>query len=324
MTTSFELRTQSRSGLRKRAGWFARLLIAIMALAWLVSLIDPQQIINAWQRISPGYFVLASALWFANLGLQVYKWHLIINSASRQVSLRDSARSLFGSYTLGIITPGRWGEIGRALFLPGCDWKTVSWLAFFDRATNALAIIFLGAIGFLLYPALLERAAGSASYTIATLVGLLLLLPVLVVLIPALRRRVAGWLQARYPQSAWPQLLHMTPRSGLLLRTSALAFAFAFVFAVQQVLLVRGFSVGLAMVPGVFAVFAIHTIKTLLPVSFGDLGIREGTTALLLASQEVPAAVSVSAALLLFFINVAIPALIGIPFVLTAKKTEAE
>ncbi len=315
---------EERRELRARLGWFLRLAIAIAALAWLVSLIDPQQIAQAWQHISPGYFALACLLWFANLGLQAYKWHLILNSTTRQASLCDSTRSLFGSYTLGILTPGRWGEIGRALFLPGCDWKEVSWLAFFDRATNALVIILLGAIGFLLYPALLERAAGRASYTIATVVGLLLLLPVLIVLIPTLRNRLSAWLQKRYPHSAWPRLLNLTPQRGLLLRTGALAVAFAFVFAVQQVLLVRAFSVELAMMPGVFAVFAIHTIKTLLPISFGDLGIREGTTVLLLGSLDVPAAVSISAALLLFFINVAIPALIGVPFLLTAKKRESK
>ena len=60
--------------------------------------------------------------------------------------------------------------------------------------------------------------------------------------------------------------------------------------------------------------------KTIIPpVSFGELGIREGASVYFLKQVGVSAAAGFNAAIFLFIINVLLPALTGLIFLLKRK-----
>ena len=62
----------------------------------------------------------------------------------------------------------------------------------------------------------------------------------------------------------------------------------------------------------VAAIPAVFALKALLPVSFMDLGVREGAAALILGGLGVSVATAVHAALALFAINVLLPGAVGL------------
>ncbi len=55
-------------------------------------------------------------------------------------------------------------------------------------------------------------------------------------------------------------------------------------------------------------------VKALLPISFGDLGVREATSIYFLSKYGIADVVAFNSSLLLFTINMIIPALVGLLF----------
>lgn len=60
--------------------------------------------------------------------------------------------------------------------------------------------------------------------------------------------------------------------------------------------------------------------SALLPISVSGLGVRENTAVFFLALFHIPAAAAAGIALLIFFINIILPALIGAGFIFQRRK----
>jgi uncharacterized membrane protein YbhN (UPF0104 family) len=84
-------------------------------------------------------------------------------------------------------------------------------------------------------------------------------------------------------------------------------------FLIQYALLVAAFSNHYDFIHYLWAANLIMFTKTIIPpISFGELGIREGASVYFLTQIGESASVGFNASILLFIINLLIPALIGI------------
>ncbi len=83
------------------------------------------------------------------------------------------------------------------------------------------------------------------------------------------------------------------------------------VYQLQFYFLVNAFH-PVGFVNGWAAVASILLAKSFVPISFGDLGVRESASVLLLGRLSVPQAAAFDASLLLFLINIMIPAIAGL------------
>jgi hypothetical protein len=92
------------------------------------------------------------------------------------------------------------------------------------------------------------------------------------------------------------------------------------VFSLQFVLLVFAFEPGAAWLPVMMGVALVFFAKSAIPsFTLGDLGIREGAAVFFLGALGVAAAAALEASLVLFGINLLIPALVGLPLVLRLR-----
>ena len=64
--------------------------------------------------------------------MRAYKWHLLLG-ATGKVRLRQSLRTLFAGFALGLITPGRLGELARGMFVREAERTHVTFLTVLDR-----------------------------------------------------------------------------------------------------------------------------------------------------------------------------------------------
>jgi len=69
------------------------------------------------------------------------------------------------------------------------------------------------------------------------------------------------------------------------------------------------------------AAASMFLAKTILPISFSDLGIREGAAVYFFGKIDVSAAAALNASLLLFLFNIAVPAIAGLPILLKTKRS---
>jgi uncharacterized membrane protein YbhN (UPF0104 family) len=81
----------------------------------------------------------------------------------------------------------------------------------------------------------------------------------------------------------------------------------------QMFCLINAFT-GITIVHAFVGTSAMMFIKSLLPISLGDLGIREAGSIYFFSTYNVSQAAALNASLLLFVINVFIPSLFGIYF----------
>ncbi len=263
-----------------------------------------------WHKITPEALILCGLLWFVNIGVQLYRWHFLLQQINPATELRTSLISLFGSFTLGLFTPGRVGELGRAFFIKSVSWKKISFLAIVERFFTMLALAICAVLGYSLRP---QRAAVIISGN-----TILIAAAVIIFFISVF------YFFLRYSEGCRKKLiiLHarsrflLNPRSLLLLFFSSLAFVAIFI-AQTAILLFSLAKISFGTANAVAAI--IHFSKSMLPFTFGDLGVREGIAATLMQNVAASPEAGILAALIIFTINVLLPAILGIPCIFSIK-----
>jgi len=289
--------------------WGLKLAVTVAIVVWLSYYLQSQLIFELLGRVNPVAVIAALALLPVNLGLQWCKWHYLLQRTRPDCSWQSSLSSLLAGFPIGLITPGRWGELGRAFFLSGCNKAEVVFLAAVDKIynllvnalTGSLALNYLVVMGFLpeswRWPLRLLLIAAIA----LNLAGLW----------PALIRRLA--LRAR---RFWPKRIPAFQAGAefslkYLASVWSLSFLFVLTYCFQLVLLIRGFA-KFAVVDGLAGSAATFFVKSALPIALGDLGVREGAAAYFFNRLGVMPQAAFNAGLLLFTINLFIPSLVGL------------
>lgn len=295
--------------------YWVKMLIGV-GLVWVLyqQMERRDAIVDAFRTTDWTNIVLCVVMLAPNMGLAFLKWRYLVTHRMSGVRNRDVAGSLFFGMTLGLVTPGRIGELGRGLFLEGRDPMLLTGLTILDKLANQIVIITLG------WCSLAALGLGSANPVINGLWPLFLAGGVviaagwIVMLHPALLRRMLVPLTARLkPESKWRSLPaaldHFRRRDSLIVL--ALTITWFMVITLQYHILVQAFT-EVNLLQSFQAVTATLFVKTLLPFTFGDLGIREGLAMAFYAAQGISEAAVFNASLLVFVINFLTPALAGL------------
>ena len=89
------------------------------------------------------------------------------------------------------------------------------------------------------------------------------------------------------------------------------------VLILQMFCLINGFS-KISLVHAFIGTSAMMFVKSLLPISIGDLGIREAGSIYFFSTYGISQAAALNASLLLFLINIFIPSILGTYFIKTS------
>ena len=274
-------------------------LVLLILLFWLVA--SPEELSHNLPAADPLLLILAIAGSLAGVAVQWRKWHELLLSIRPSTRAAESLRSLLVGFSLGMVSPGRVGELGRGALFKGRRGEAVA-LAGIDRALSAGVTIAAAVIGLAFIDLTSALACG---------VGL----------------AAAGWLLLRYGGALPPRLqkwglakpwnaasakLSTALRSisrALLLRVLLWSFLFNLIFFAQFYLLALSWTElpprGIAAIPVVFG------LKTLVPVGFFDLGPREAASAFVFSGIGLDPVPAFNAALLLWLLNLALPAVAG-------------
>lgn len=276
---------------------------------------------RAFQGEGKGLVWLAVALVPVNWGLEARKWQLLARKVER-VSFGPAYRAVVIGLCLGFVTPNRVGDYaGRILAL-----RT-------SRRAEAVGAVFLGRISQML----ITLAAGSLSLFFManhmqegylpvgwTGAGLLTAFAALLLFLGILYSRVllrlfhpTGFLR---PLSRYLDIIatYSRPELGQVLGISALRYA---VFSLQFGLLLLGFGLELPLAAGVAGIAGTYLLKSVLPSfnALGDIGLREVSALYFFSFIGQPHLPVLSASLSLWLLNIALPTVLGLFFVLRLK-----
>lgn len=282
-----------------------RSVLACALILYVLVRVHPAELMRAVRGGQP--FPLLSLVGLAAISflLQMLKWRMVLRFAWPDASTMEALSSLAAGLSLGIATPARVGELGRAWFLPGRDVAVATGLVLLDRTYalgTVLALGYLGALSLNLEPA----ARGWWPVVGLALVGALLA--------PRALRKLGRWLARRFLQ-----LRGLEEAAGLLgfwqaLRLVGANLACTLFLAFEFTVAVRSFS-AVHWIPGLWAGLATLAAKAAIPLSIGDIGVRETAAVLLYHKAGAAPAGALSGALCLYVLNVALPALLGLRWV---------
>ncbi len=251
-----------------------------------------------------------------NIYIQFFKWRYLVRLLKPPVTNREVVQSLLAGFTFGFITPGRVGEFGRAFFIKDCPWMSLLGITFIDKLFSLGVVFFWGALGLMFF---VSRQL--YLYTLAPIITFTLIALIVIYYVMFHPEVIRGFLYSLniiLPFRDKIKLLigsldNFHRRQALNLLIMSMAFYFIFFF--QFYILVCSFE-QTNLLPSFWAIASTMLVKSLLPISLGDLGIRESAAIFFLGKIGVHDFAAFNASILLFVINLLIPSLVGLVLVL--------
>jgi len=261
-------------------------------------------------------------LWMLNLGLETQKWRILLRRTER-MNFNTALLSVFSGIAISMITPNRIGEyLGRILYLRNAkkgEGITVTVIGSFAQLIVSAFFGFTGTIfyiGWVRYTSWLLLLAGIS----------LILLGVLSYLYFHLKK-VLDWIRPyAFLRKLIPYLriLRRIPRRELhqILLYSAGRYM---VYSLQFYLLLHLCMAETNLLPGMGSIFLIFWSLVLLPsIAIAEIGIR-GQTALYFLMPVCGNELGIlSATVLLWLMNLVVPALLGCVFLYRGRWFDSE
>lgn len=288
-----------------------RAALAAGLLVVLFQFVDIKGVFDAFARADLIYLLSGAILVVANIGLQIAKWRYFVRLVNPENSDIEIAASLLFGIALGTITPGQLGEFGgRALRHQSLPAGSVVGLTLVDKIQMMCVLGIGGTIG-LVVPSDLPMPFGPLLIVLVSVCGFLFFFRSHVLL--GAITRLTPTLAGHHLLKEFFESIAVFRRRDLMI-AFLLSVAFYFVLFAQMFFFLNAFE-PVSPFDAFLGFSAMMFVKSLLPISLGDLGIREGTSAYFFALCGVAKSTSVSAALLLFAINVLLPSMAGLVFI---------
>lgn len=300
-----------------------RVLISVLLLYFLIKYIHPAEIKEAFLKVDPLFLLLGLAAFAVHFYSRFIVWKII---CSKHLGINENSialKSLLGGYASGITTPLRVGDfIGRVVMIDKKKAADITAATSLDRFIPYLVLFFAGGIMTQIY--LLLYMGLNAGYFILILAGTILYGLFLYRL--ALKRDfIRKYYTRLYRFEMMKQLLDSLRALKLLGKKQIgelfLITFISFIFnCLEYAFLMAAFSGAYDFHIYMLGIAAVFFTKSFIPVAFGEVGVREGLAVFYFSHVGIHYSAAFNSAVMLFIINIALPALIGGYLVLRKKK----
>lgn len=295
----------------------AKLVITAGLLYYLINSVEYDKIVQAIYEADILLIGIVMLLGVLNIYLQYSKWRL---TCYEVLGINESSkvfRSLFYGFSAGIITPIRVGEyFGRGIEFRDKSLVQVTVATLVDKFFPLLMVASIGSVSSLLFVYFYYEVSIYIVLSLFILIFTFFYFLILLLLNPGFwnsilfsRINSQGKLKSFLDKLKVFESLNRT----YFFRMIFISFLFYSCFLIQYALLVMAFSNHFDFVHYLWAANLIMFAKTVIPpISLGELGIREGASVYFLTQMGETASVAFNSSILLFIINLLIPALIGV------------
>jgi glycosyltransferase 2 family protein len=270
--------------------WFTlKLLISLGLLAYLVFLVDWDQVITMYSQSNKLSLVIAPVLLFVQLGIGSFRWRALLVDNAIQFKYRHAYLGYLLGEFYGIFLPGVLGgdaiRVGVLKQKTQCSMGTATSSVILERACGLIAITIIAFLTYTLFPETARKVFTVGDSRLIVVIGSIGIITMLGMLwfTRAWREqlKVPGKTKV---ESFLRNSLYLL--STLQLRTLLLVLILAGLFQSMGILitfvLARGLNIDLPL-SVYFAITPLIYFATILPISMGGLGVREGMLVILLA-----------------------------------------
>ncbi len=322
MLRTINLRLSARA--KSNAAIILKILISAALVVFLVNRISLTRLIEAFDNINYIFFSVGVLFAILNIFSQYIRWRYILKIQNNSVSKLDSIKSLFAGYSAGIITPVRVGEyFGRKIPLKEFTITEVITMTVVDKFSLLLNVIFWGGLTSIFFLSFYYKV----SYLIVTSLFVLFSFFFYLIFMLLFSKKFYLYVHDRLKKIKvkFKIIRTIVQQIGRLEETSflkltSLALLNYTILIIQFAVLVLTFEPNGAYMNFILCSVLMFFAKTLVPaVTFGEVGIRESASVYFLGIYGVDEAAAFNAALMLFFLNLLLPSLIGLYFIIKSK-----
>lgn len=278
---------------------------------------DHYAIFNLITKADKNYLLFTFFLMFLNWGLEAVKWQLLI-APLEKISFSTSLQSVFSGVTVSIFMPNRIGEFaGRIFFLEQADKVDATLKNFVGGLIQLCITVFAGVIAFFIFIRMgfdeqLTVKFFNLQFVRIILFAVLILLTILFVLN---KYRV---LFSAAMQSHFKSIFDTAPKEMLVI--SAVSIFRYCVFLFQYYLVLKAFHIKADFAAAAVLIAVIFLITSVVPsFALTEIATRGAAAAYLFSSITSDTNAVIAASLVVWLINLALPAVIGSAFIWKLK-----
>lgn len=295
---------------KKILGLSLKLILTIALIVWVLYEVDLGKVLKIILLIDLQYLGFAFLLLLVSQYVGIKRWCVSSGKFNIYLTRTRAIASYFIGMSGAAVTPGRVGEAARMFNLPKASKASVVTSIFIERFSSG-GIMLLATV----WPFyILEEGPGPL--TLMTLIAGILLVIIfhwkigwLILLI----RHFPVKLQEKLNNSHWIETIRSMASKDVFDITRQSLLQWIVLIAIFT-LIVLGLADAdpLEVIP---AVIVIYTTKTFLAFSFGELGVREAASIFYLGTFcDLSSEVALGASLIMWILEIVLPALAGLPF----------
>lgn len=299
---------------RKSISWIIKGAGTILILVFLFSRIrfSTSEFLKTISSLDPWYFVLSLCGVVIILAVKSYRWKILLKGEGVNYPAFKAISAYLASFTIGIVTPGRIGEIARLYYVreeAPVDFYEAFKTVVADRIFDLTTLLMLGTSGVLFYFKVLGPMPGY-------LYGVIVLLAFAIMYASAwyiINRLLKMEFFSRFHilvfiRDTWHLVINGRAVICWLITLAAYIIYFTTAGWIFEAL-----HIDLNFIDVAF-VLSIMSLVTIIPVSIAGFGTREASLVILLAQYGIVSEIALSFSLLQFLAFFLWGALIGMVF----------
>lgn len=316
---------------RRKVILILKFFIAIIALIYVVYLVDWERSVKVLRQADIRWLLSAFGLSLLGLYFAAFRWVILLRAAKKLYSVVSAYRAYLTGTFYSLAMPGVIGGDATRIWLChrtiDASISLVAATVLLERVLGVLALLFLLSVGISFFP-ITTRGLGVGIVPTLALLGLcgIIALPFLVRRFSISQQfqgrcadnRFITWILKASKGLAPLKTVRVTHLlSALILSVIFQLFDIAVTYSIAQALEIKlSTSMLLVAMPIVY-------LATVLPISPGGLGVREGALVFVLAQFGISAADAALLALAVFVNRAAVGVLGGLQYLVGGKKISA-
>ncbi|MFH1118810.1 MAG: lysylphosphatidylglycerol synthase transmembrane domain-containing protein [Bacteroidota bacterium] len=257
---------------------------------------DPAEFKKILAGIHLSWFVLSLSGVLLVLGIKSYRWNLLLMQEGCKYSKFKGFVAYMASFTIGLVTPGRIGEIARLYYVredTGISFYRSFKTLVTDRIFDFAFLIWFGVTGMLYFYKILGNLNGLIYLMISGL-GMIIVWLAGFFLLKKLINPETASTGKRFILESWNGMFRLTMGWPWIL--TLLAY---FIYYFANFLIFKSIGINLSVI-NIGFILSLMSLATLIPISLAGFGTREASLIYLLSFYAVEPEVAIIFSLLQF------------------------
>lgn len=298
-----------------------KIVISVSLLTALFYYINIDEIVRSISQANALLLILGFTLVIANTGIHFFRWRYLLRLLSKEIPNEEVFTSLLVGFAAGFFTPAQVGEIaGRIMSHPELRKSHVVGMTIIDKIYILALTILTGVCALSLFTYLYFNEYWNPWYTIPV-IGVSLFL-VYAFLFPQSIKSMLHFLPEKIRHHSLYSMISIietkfyNTQGRALFGLTGLLYV---VIAVQFFIFINAFE-AVTFFDTALCSLSVYFVKAVvLPISIGDLGVRESASIFFFSKAGVSAVAAFNASMCMFITNVLMPSVVGAIMILKLK-----